>query len=675
MSRFRSCSLGAALALASPLAAQVTTEGVVAVGGGGALHDGDRPQFQRLTQHRKEGWGGIEELRITGEGKDSIFKLEARALLGDADYRLLGRFEKTDKFYVEAGFSQFRVYYDGSGGYFRPTDTEFTLFDEDLSLKRGRIWAEAGVWLPAQTLLRFRYERRTRDGRKDSTMWGDSNLVGTFGTRSVAPAFYDLDEATHTFSVDLGNDTQPSVKWGVGARYQETELNDKRWSRRRPFETADRQITSKDETKNDLFAVHGFYLRQLNERLTLSAGAMRTDLDTNIAGSRIYGQTFDPVFDPAYLRRQQRDEGFYDLHGAAELRQTVLNANAVYLPAKHWSVRPSLRFENLHQKTIADFIETNIGAGPAFAAIIEEAEAHHDKTWNELSEALELRFTGVPKWTFSAEGLWVQGDGDLQEERALHGPVVTIDRDMEYERLSQKYSFTTNWYARPGFTFAAQYYLKRNDNEYDARRDNTPAGTADRYPAFITDQDFETHDINLRVSWRPRAALNLVSRYDHQQSRIESNEAGLAVTTSSKVRSHILSQSVTWSPAGRYYVSGSINVTYDQMNTPAIAFVQHADNNYVNGSIGGGCTVGKLDDVYVDYSWFNARNFIDRSQLTLPYGLSQQTQAGSITWLRRQTEHLIYTLKYGYVSNRDLTWAGRGDFEAHVLYGRVQYRF
>src|SRR5690606_11186292 len=96
----------------------------------------------------------------------------------------------------------------------------------------------------------------------------------------------------------------------------------------------------------DLFALHGYYLRKLSDKLTVSAGALRTDLDANLSGSRIYGQSFDPIYDPAFLRRQQRDHGFYGLQGGGEVRQTVLNANAVYLPRRHWSIRSALRFEN-----------------------------------------------------------------------------------------------------------------------------------------------------------------------------------------------------------------------------------------------------------------------------------------------------------------------------------------
>ena len=277
------------------------------------------------------------------------------------------------------------------------------------------------------------------------------------------------------------------------------------------------------------------------EKLTLSAGGLITDLDTNLAGSRIYGQSYDPVFDPAYLRRQQRDEGFYDLTGHGEMKQTVLNLNAVYLPRKNWSVRPSIRFENLHQETMSEFIETNIGGGPAFAAIIEEVEGEQKKKWNEFSEALEVRYTGRPNWTYSLEGEWVQGEGDVDEQRHLHTGVLTVDRDNDYTRTSQKYSAKANWYAKPGLTLAFQYYYKVNVNDYDAVRDNTPPGTADRYPAYITDQDFETNDVNVRVSWRPMSLLGFVTRYDFQRSRIVSNEAGLSKVESSEITATALS--------------------------------------------------------------------------------------------------------------------------------------
>lgn len=656
-------------------AQNVTTEGSLSVAAGGALHEGDRPSYQKLLQQRKTGFGGIEDLRITREDKDSVFKFNAKLLPGDDKYAIGLRYEVTDRWFVDAGFSQFRVWYDGSGGYFRPTGTEFTLFNEDLSLVRGKMWVTAGAYFGDKTLIKVGYQRLTRDGTKSTTYWADSNLVAPAGNRGLSPGFYDLDEVTDVFTFDLGNESKEDQKWNVSARYAETTFDNKRWNRRRPFEpTADRQVTTKDQTKTDLFSAHAYYLKKVSETLTVSAGALRTDLDSAIAGSRIYGQSFDPVYDPAYIRRQQRDEGYRNLHGSAELNQTVLNLNVVYVPAKNWSVRPSLRFENLHQEAITESIEVNVAAAPAFAPIIEDLETEHKKSWDEFSGEFEVRYTGVPDWTFSAVGLWVHGSGDLEEKRYLHHR-INIDRTTDNDRRTQKYALNANWYAKPGLTFASQYYFKNNINDYDAIRDSTPAGTADRYPAFITDQDFETHDFNFRISWRPVSLLSLITRYDYQKSTIVSKEHGLAMAESSQLTSHIISQTATWSPTGRLYLTANVNLTYDQMRTPAFAFVTHGDNNYVNGSIGGGYALAKLDDIYFDYSFFRAKNYVDNSTVTLPYGADQKLQAAYLTWVRRQSEHLIYTVKYGYVTNRDGTWVGRNDFDAHVIYAKVQYHF
>ena len=120
----RSLALWATLLAPLALFAQnVTTEGTVAVAGGGALVDGDRPAFQQVFQHKKDGYGGLEEFRVIREAKDSTFRFDARIVPDDDNFRLVGRFDKLDRFYVEAGYQQFRIWSDGSGGYFRPTGT------------------------------------------------------------------------------------------------------------------------------------------------------------------------------------------------------------------------------------------------------------------------------------------------------------------------------------------------------------------------------------------------------------------------------------------------------------------------------------------------------------------------------------------------------------------------
>ena len=72
--------------------------------------------------------------------------------------------------------------------------------------------------------MTLRYAHEFRKGLKDSTEWGDSNLTGGFGTRSIVPTFYNIDEKRDIFQGDV-NPTwriRPAVelflrrKWLVG---------------------------------------------------------------------------------------------------------------------------------------------------------------------------------------------------------------------------------------------------------------------------------------------------------------------------------------------------------------------------------------------------------------------------------------------------------------------------
>ncbi|HEY0946374.1 MAG TPA: hypothetical protein VGD81_13945 [Opitutaceae bacterium] len=678
MNPFRTCALAAALAapaLGFSQTSPATIEGVFAVGGGGFLQSGNRANFQSDLQHRKDGFGGIEEFRLTKElSKDTIFTLDARALYGDEDYLFDARIVKEEVGYLTFGYQQFRVWYDGTGGYFPPTNTIIHLNNEDLYVDRGSFWFEAATTRADRPNLKIRYEHQFREGKKGSTIQGDYN-VPVFGTRSFVPSLYKLDETRDIVTVDLSREAE-DYQWVVGARYDRSELDNQRRTNRQPGAAADRKVTSKDQTVTDMFSAHAYTERKFGEKFTFSTGGMITTLDTNLEGSRIYGQGYDPVYDPAYFRRQQRDEGFYDLGGGSQMKQYVFNANLVYQPAKHWTIRPALRFESTRTDTLAHFIETNVGAGPAFVSVGEELEADSDKDWTEFTESVEVRYTGIANWTHSLKAEWLQGDGELSEEIAEHTGVIDLDRDTDITRLTQKYAYTANWYARPGLSLAGQYYYKVRVNDNDNVRDST-VSTADRYPAYITDQDFETHDFNVRLSWRPASLVSLVTRYDYQNSTILSQEAGLGPVESSDYTSHIIAQSVTVNPIPRLYVTASANVTFDQVATPAIdtGIVKNGDNNYFNASLGAGYALSDRDDLYADYYRYQADNYINNSAVSMPYGADEEQDVATLTWVRRQSEHLIYTFKYTYANFTDRAAGGSRDYEAHGLYGKVQYRF
>src|SRR5207244_2662536 len=113
------------------------------------------------------------------------------------------------------------------------------------------------------------------------------------------------------------------------------------------------------------------------------------------------------------------------------------------------------------------------------------------------------------------------------------------------------------------------------DQRADTIRDGAGFGL---YPAFLTAQDFETDDLNFRVTWRPRNNLTFVSRYDFQRSTIDTQGDGLSKIQSAEVTSHILSESISWTPLARLYTQGSINYVMDQTDTPASELTRSIGN-------------------------------------------------------------------------------------------------
>jgi hypothetical protein len=668
----------AALCGPSLYTAEIETSGTIAFAAGGALLDGDRPAFQQRFRQKKDGYGGIENFTWSRTTDATLLRFDARAIPGNEDYQFTARWEKFDAFYLEANYKQFRTFYDGSAGRFVPRNLTFSYFDEALDLDRSYFSVELGTLVPDRPQFRFRYDRNTRDGTKNSLRWGDSNRAGQpFVPRAFVPSFLDVDEERDIVSAEVSQRTD-NTNWKVAGRYERSTVNNRHVARRRPGEAQDRYVTMHNDVKTDLFSGHGFYERVFNEQLRWSVGGLIAAVDTDVGGSHIYGATPDAEYSATFARRQTGDVGYYGLVGGSRLKQYVSNLNVVYQPAKYWTIRPGLRYEHTRTDSGEGHVDTDFGGGAAAAAILRQIEASSRNSFNEFTEELEVRYTRWSNWVLYARGILNQGTGSQVEQGLLlaNGARV-IDRDTDYDRYGQRYIANATWYTRPGLTFGAQYNYRLRINDYTHRRDATPNTTrsGDRYPAFIIDQDIETHEGSVRMMWRPKSNLNLVTRYAHQRTTITSTMDGLPEIRDGWLTRHVLTQTATWNATPRLYLMGGANFTYDQLGVPPHRLTFNSDNNYVNASLGAGYALGKVTDVYVDLNHYRADNYTDNPAVTLPLNAGQKLQTAFLTWVRRHSDRLIYTAKYGYATSRDGTFAGLNDFDAHLFYGKVQYKF
>jgi hypothetical protein len=108
---------------------------------------GDERKFRELYwQH--EGWnGGVEQYELTDKPTpDSMIITAGHLLLND--YKLTLSAEKNDVGFTRFGWSQYRKYYDDSGGYYQPFSPPIFDLNRDLFLDTGRAWADFGLTLP-----------------------------------------------------------------------------------------------------------------------------------------------------------------------------------------------------------------------------------------------------------------------------------------------------------------------------------------------------------------------------------------------------------------------------------------------------------------------------------------------------------------------------------------------
>jgi len=666
----------------------------ITLGVGSTFIDGDKAQYMQRHQIPKGPFGGVEDFHWEKlVGKKGIFQLDGRGIFDNHDYSIRVELSDPDVGFLRAGYTEFRTWYDGNAGFFPQNGQWFSLYDNELHIDRGQAWFEGGLTLPDKPQFTFRYAHEFRKGQKDSTEWGDTTLTGGFGTRHIVPTFLDIDEERDIFAGDIKH-TLGKTDVGLGVRYEIIDNDNSRNIHRQPGELIpappalpagpDRYVTQKEELQEDMFNVHGFAATRFNEKVMLTLGGSFTTLDTDISGSRIYGSSYDAVYDPLFARRQFLDAGFLDLAGGAQMKQYVANLNLMVTPLDNLAIVPSLRVEKNDLTGTASYIDTNVSAAPALTPLTLELFNAADSGFLEVTESLEARYTGIRDWSFYARGEWSQSDGNQTESSTeVVSGAVSLFRDTDWRRFNQKYVVGANWYPLNRLNFGAQYYHKIHDYDYDHFLDSTSNAptAADRYPAFLTDQNFQTDDMNVRATWRPFNTLTLVTRYDFQLSTVDTKADFLNNQQSAEITTHIISQSISWTPLARLYFEASASYALDGTDTPAPEVlgsnqvVLNAENDYWNVSGLVGYALDNKTDLQAQYFYYRANNYIDNSTFGQPYGAGAEEHAVTASIARQISKAVRVTLKYGFFRNRDETSGGHNDYDAHLVLASMQYRF
>ena len=606
------------------------------------------------------GWnGGVEDGTLHYDlNKDTTLDGEGRFIIDEHDYKFQLQLTKRDFGFVRAGFTEYREYYDGQGGFYGPfTPSSFRL-DHDLRVDNSDVFFETGLTLPNLPKVTVGYERQSQDGVESLVEWGGVTQGAT--TRKIYPSSNDIKE--HTDIVKLSVDYDISkVHLLDDFRYEHFGSDDTRDDTSINLNTDSSQtVTVREDYHQDAF-YNTFHMdSHVNDKVYWSLGYLHTSLN---------GDGNMQVDTPPPL-------GSFDIGGTAnaiavDLDSDVVDLNGMLGPFKGLVLYGGLQAEKTDTHGFTGALLTQAGAA-ATTNLIHSAE-----DTKSLTENIGLRYTKIPYTTLYAEGQWNEEQIDLDQSETQDG-ASSLALDSDETTLRQDYRVGFNTAPLSRVTLAARYrhYIDHDDYDY-------PTDTVVGYPGFITGQDFTTDEVMAKLTLRPCSRFNVAFTYQLVSTDIRtSTEAIPVITPGGPLQSgdydlNIYSVSATVTPLSRWYLTGYFSLqdtrtTSFANDDPA---VQPYRGNVYTVMTTTGYAVDNKTDLTLEYSYSRSDNFVNNAAAGLPLGLDFQRHAVQAGVSRKISKNVVARLRYGFYSYDESSTGGFNNYIANLVSASCSVRF
>ncbi len=471
---------GKSTAAASTTEQETEYKNWIEVGVGGTWTSGDKAQFEQ--QHWLPGdqpYGGITDMHYEHSvGDKATLSIDGHALWDINDYDIKVDLSQPNVGYIRGGYTAFRTWYDGNGGFFPPHGgTWFPPAFDEMHIDRGEVWLEMGLRVPDWPEITIHWSHEIRDGQKDSTIWGDTTLTGLTinPARKLVPAYRDIDEKRDILAVDATK-TFGNTDVGIGMRWDHYTIDNNLQLERGagqlppavPPPGAQRFITQNDQNDVDDFTGHILSETRIKDNLWFTSAYSYTTEGADLSGSRITGEGYNSMFVTSFPQLQSNDHAILNLAGMSESREHVFNANLFWMPFKDLEALAGFRYTHENIDSSSTFLDDNTATAPPpthYTAAIPKAADTSEET-DETAERLELRYKHFQNWLFYAEGEWEEDWGDVREHEVsgtlVGGVPVPSDQgqlNKDTNFFDQKYTVGATWYPMTRLNMAAQVLL------------------------------------------------------------------------------------------------------------------------------------------------------------------------------------------------------------------------
>jgi hypothetical protein len=621
--------------------------------------DGNEQKF-REDWWIEEGWSaGVNALLLERQlDEETTFTLEGRAIVPENDYRLLLTVRKDDLGFLRTGYTTYRKYFGGSGGFYEPFPiTHFTL-DDELHLDVGSAFLTAGIEIPDLPRVRLGYEHRFRDGNKSLTGWGGVSAGGV--TRKIFPTFLDMDETWDIFKAAIDHDIG-RVRLANEFRYERYDIDTVRREREVDLDGNSLEDVAVHEVyRHDAWANTFRTESHLTERFYMSLGYLASSLD-GTSDFRMFTVPFDSPFDREWFTRNV--DVVQDSH--------VVNVSAMVGPWKDLSFYGGLQAERTDRDGNTDAVLREILPGVGVVEPDAAIASSSEKT--AFEEKVGFRYRGIPHTTLYGEGAWAQQDIDLFE-RKVEDTDLVLERltATDVDRARYMVGFTTS--PVPRSSLAVRYFKRYRSNEYDHDVD-----TEEGYPAFLLDQDLETDEVNTKLTYRLNSRVQTTLRYQYVSTKIDTMADTDPPTSvqSGDYKANIYSVGLAVIPVARFYFTGTVSYqdvrsrTFDNAVQSIVTY--EGDVIVFNGSAA--YAFDDLTRAELRYIFSRSRNHEDDAENGLPLLLDNERHGVLAGLFRKVRENVEVQVRYGYFSHDDDSKGGINDYRAHLFGAGIRLGF
>jgi hypothetical protein len=455
----------------------------------GSSHvNGQAAKFQELYWQRKDWYGGLEDFEIKQKlGQDS--KITAAGHLLPDDYKLTLDAEKNDLGFTRFGWSQFRKYYDGAGGYYPGFVPPIFDLRQDLHLDNSRVWADIGLTLPDLPRMVLGYEYQSRSGNESTLAWGP--VVEGNQTRNIFPGLKSISEKVNILKFDA--DYEPAgvlITDSFRAEWYKLEtvsLNDSyfpvgagaaaltRASEGQTYFQGANTVHVEKQFTDWLFAAGGYLYSKFNGDASVDVATVNLDF---LGPGTVPGWNAPDVA----LERQSH---VFSLSGLLGPWQGLTLSMAVQ---DEWTSQQGFGISS---------VNLAVPFKPFILAVTPEQDAS-DLDRSVSSQDLALRFTKIPFTTIFADARWQQDESGLSLQEIGGLTPFLLDTDTISAMQDYRAGFNTSpwrWVSLSG-----QYRYYDDDTHYNDHLKESGGRYYEGYPGFIRWRDLLSQEAELKLA-------------------------------------------------------------------------------------------------------------------------------------------------------------------------------